>query len=163
MSNTKRIIIPSTVANLHAVNHFVEDICDHFNIFNSYFSNILTAVTEAVLNAIQHGNGNDPAKHVEIVFTQRNDGLSFTISDQGLGFDPGRLPDPTDPSNDGSIGRGLFLIKSLSDEMTYSNGGSTVELFFSIAGIDRDLAVARKEQVKDYLQSVKKTTGHTIR
>jgi serine/threonine-protein kinase RsbW len=160
---SKRIIIPSSVANLHAVNHFIEDICDHYNIFNSYFSNILTAVTEAVVNAIEHGNKNDSYKHVEILFSTRNDGLCFTVSDQGVGFDPESLPDPTNPENDGLLGRGLFVMKSLSDELIFSNGGSTVELFFSIAGIDQELAVSRKEQVKSYFRAVKKTTGHTIR
>jgi serine/threonine-protein kinase RsbW len=160
---SKRIIIPSSIANLHAVNHFIEEICDHYNIFNSYFSNILTAVTEAVVNAIEHGNRNDPYKHVEISFSTRNDGLCFTVSDQGVGFNPESLPDPTDPGNDGSVGRGLFVMKSLADELVYSNGGSTVELFFSISGIDQELAVSRKEQVKNYLKALRKTSRHTIR
>lgn len=159
MIKDKRISFGSSLANIHAVNRFIEDICDHYNIFNSYFGHILTAVTEAVQNAILHGNQNDPDKQVEVRFENRPDGLCFTIHDEGHGFDPGALPDPTDLSNDGQSGRGIFLMKALSDEIEYSDGGRTVELFFNITGIDQDLAADRAGQVQKYFQTVMKTTG----
>jgi serine/threonine-protein kinase RsbW len=159
MIKEKRISFGSSIANIHAVNQFVEDICDHYNIFNSYFGNILTAVTEAVQNAITHGNHKDASKKITILFTNRTDGLSFTITDEGNGFNPETLPDPTDLNNDGSKGRGLFLMKSLSDEMTFLDGGRTVELFFNITGIDQDLAFGRVEQLNKYFQTVKQFTG----
>lgn len=162
MIREKRIIISSSIANIHAVNQFVEDICDHYNIFDSYFGNIQTAVTEAVQNAIEHGCHQDPTKKIEIAFASRNDGLSFTVTDEGDGFDPESLPDPTDLNNDGVAGRGLFLMKSLSDDLVFSNGGRSVELFFNITGIDQELLVTRKEQMDKYFQAVKKVAGSTI-
>jgi serine/threonine-protein kinase RsbW len=158
MTRNKRIRFGSTLTNLHAVNQFIEDICDHYNIFNSYFGHILTAVNEAVQNAIMHGNHNDPDKYVEIQFEQRPDGLCFVIKDEGNGFNPNEYPDPTDITNDGKIGRGLFLMQSLSDELNISDGGSTIELFFNITGIDQDLAANRAAKVNSYFR-----TTHTVK
>lgn len=148
--------------NIHLVSRFVEDICDHYNIFNSYFGNILTAVTEAAQNAIEHGNNNNPEKKVEITFKSRSDGLFFTVTDEGDGFDIGNLPDPTDLENDGMAGRGLFLMKTLSDEISFDDNGKTITLFFNITGIDRELAVSRADQLEKYLKGVKKTEGSSI-
>jgi serine/threonine-protein kinase RsbW len=161
MIKDKRISFESSLGNLHIVTRFIEDICDHYNIFNSYFGHILTAVTEAVQNAILHGNQNNPEKKVELRFENRPDGLCFTISDQGQGFDPETLPDPTDLANDGQKGRGIFIMKTLSDEIAYADGGRTVELFFNITGIDQDLAAGRAEQIQKYFQTVMKTSGKT--
>ncbi len=153
MSRDKSIRLGSSLSNIHTVNQFVEDICDHHNIFNSYFGHILTAVTEAVQNAMMHGNQNDPEKIVTVTFEHTPEGLCFTISDQGNGFDPGSLPDPTDLNNDGLKGRGLFLMKTLADEVSFHNGGNTVELFFNITGIDQEHAAHRAQQVNKYLKT----------
>lgn len=162
MSKERRISFGSSKENIHAVNHFIEDICDHYNIFNNYFGNILTAVTEAVQNAMVHGNNNDLNKKIEIVFQSKADGLSFAISDEGNGFNVEALPDPTDLTNDGEMGRGLFLMKSLSDEMSFHDNGATVELFFNITGIDQELAASRVAQVNKYFQGVKAAKGTSI-
>ncbi len=162
MIREKRIRFESSMTNLYIVNQFVEDVCDHYNIFNSYFSNILTAVTEAVQNAIEHGNKNDSSRMVEISFSSGTEGLSFTITDEGNGFDPSTLPDPTDLSNDGSVGRGIFLMRSLSDDIQFLDNGRTIELTFNISGIDQELAVQRAGQLNRYFQSVKKTKGSSI-
>jgi serine/threonine-protein kinase RsbW len=163
MIREQGIMLGASLSNMHAVNHFIEDICDHYNIFNSYFGNILTAVTEAVQNAIVHGCKNNPSKKVELFFSSRADGLTFTITDEGNGFNPNEMPDPTDLSNDGLMGRGIFLMRSLSDGIEFSNGGRTVELTFNITGIDQDLAASRMTQMSTYFKSVKKTTGSQIR
>lgn len=162
MIKDKRISFGSSLTNIHAVNKFIEDICDHYNIFNSYFGHILTAVTEAVQNAILHGNRNDPEKQVVLQFESRQEGLCFIISDEGYGFNPDSLPDPTDISNDGMMGRGLFLMRALSDEINYKDGGRTVELLFIITGIDQDVAAARADQVNKYFESVKKIADKTV-
>ncbi|MFO7723326.1 MAG: ATP-binding protein [Bacteroidales bacterium] len=162
MIREKRISFGASMSNMHAVNHFIEDICDHYNIFDSYFGNILTAVTEAVQNAIVHGNRSNPSKRVELSFTSRADGLCFTVSDEGNGFNPNEMPDPTDLANDGLMGRGIFLMHSLADGIEFSDGGRTVELTFNITGIDQDLAASRMTQMNTYFKSVKKTTGTSI-
>ena len=94
ISDKLQLIFPSLPENIHQVEKFVEDICDEYNINNTYFGNILVALTEAVENAIVHGNKNNPAKNVEIIFVSKPEGLSFTIKDEGKGFDINQIPDP---------------------------------------------------------------------
>lgn len=162
MIKDKRISFGSSLTNIHAVNKFIEDICDHYNIFNSYFGHILTAVTEAVQNAILHGNQNDPEKNVVLQFENRSEGLCFIISDEGNGFNPDTLPDPTDINNDGLTGRGIFLMRALSDEISFKDHGSSVELLFIITGIDQDVAAARADQVNKYFEAVKKPSEKQV-
>jgi serine/threonine-protein kinase RsbW len=81
---------------------------------------ILLGISEAVTNAIRHGNKLDPNKHVSITFLAEPEGVTVTIGDEGEGFDPDALPDPTQgehilvPS-----GRGVFLLRSLAEEVTF--------------------------------------------
>jgi serine/threonine-protein kinase RsbW len=89
------------------------------------------AVTEAVNNAIQYGNRNDVTKQVLIIFNTSNGNLKVAVSDQGKGFDYDSLPDPTDPENLEKLeGRGIFLMKSLSDNLSFYQSGSKVEMSF---------------------------------
>ncbi|MDT8308842.1 MAG: ATP-binding protein [Bacteroidales bacterium] len=144
------IAFNANLANIHIVEKFIEEICDTYNIFNNFFGNILIAVSEAVENAIIHGNNNDPETTVTVSFQNKPAGLYFTVSDEGKGFDTNNLPDPTDTNNSGSEGRGLFLIKSLADEVSFDNNGSTVHLLFKIASINHELMIKRKKEISNY-------------
>jgi len=119
--------------SLSAVEKVVEEIKSKFNVNEDSYGNMLVAVTEAVSNAIYHGNRLDPKKKIVLSY-QHNDGnLSFTITDQGTGFDYYNLPDPTAPENlEKECGRGIFLMKHLSDQVIFSENGRVVELFFKI-------------------------------
>lgn len=80
------------------------------------------AVRESVINAISHGNGNDPGKRVHLEFATFEDGagpgVSVRVRDEGPGFDPGALPDCCAPENIlKSSGRGIFLIRSFMDKI----------------------------------------------
>ena len=80
------------------------------------------AVRECVINAISHGNGNDPDKRVHLEFETFEDGagpgVSVRVRDEGSGFDPGTLPDCCAPENIlKSSGRGIFLIRSFMDKI----------------------------------------------
>lgn len=80
-----------------------------------------TAVREAVANAIRHGNSMDPEKRVEIEFGIQDDEVVIQVSDEGQGFDPGQLPDPTTPDNLlRPSGRGIFFMKKFMDHIDYS-------------------------------------------
>lgn len=155
-----QLIIPSLPENIHKVEKFVEDICDEYNINNTYFGNILVALTEAVENAMLHGNGKNPAKHVLINFSSKPEGLSFVVKDEGDGFDINLIPDPTDLAIDANQikGRGIFLIKNLADEVLYTQNGSSVEIIFKIASINQELAVERMNLLKKY-SGVKETSS----
>jgi serine/threonine-protein kinase RsbW len=81
---------------------------------------IAMAVHEAAINAVLHGNGYDPARLIDVSLENTGTALVFTIADQGQGFDPDHLPDPRVPENLlRSTGRGIFLIRSLMDEVHF--------------------------------------------
>lgn len=130
-----KISIKSAPENLSVVEQYIEDVCNENKISPDIFGNILITTTEAVNNAIIHGNKNDQNKSVEITFKIDEDTnrIVFKITDEGNGFDYNNLPDPTSPENLQSIGgRGVFLIKQLSDFVIFSNNGSTLELEFKL-------------------------------
>ena len=152
ISDKIQLIFPSKPENIHQVEKFVEDICDEYNINNTYFGNILVALTEAVENAMVHGNKKNTAKNVEIIFVSKPEGLSFTVKDEGEGFDINQIPDPTDLSVDPEEikGRGIFLIKSLADEVNFLTKGKGVEILFKTSSINNEIAVDRINQLKSY-------------
>jgi serine/threonine-protein kinase RsbW len=160
ISEKLQLILPSLPESIHQVEKFVEDICDEFNINNTYFGNILVTLTEAVENAMKHGNGNDPSKKVQIIFTSKPEGLSFVVKDEGNGFDINQIPDPTDLNTDPeeSKGRGIFLIKSLADEVKFLDKGNTVEIIFKISSINSEMAIERIKQLKKF-SGTKETTS----
>lgn len=96
----KMLSIASLENNLFQIEEYVEEICDEYNINTNYYGNILLVLTEAVKNAIIHGNKNDINKFVNIYFESKPFGLSFIVSDEGDGFDYNSIKDPTDPQND---------------------------------------------------------------
>jgi serine/threonine-protein kinase RsbW len=86
------------------------------------------AVHESMINAIWHGNKNDSSKSVWLQFTIHRDRLEIHIRDQGVGFDPKRIPDPLDHENLLNVsGRGIFLIRAFMDEFKVEslNGAGT--------------------------------------
>ncbi|MCS6980112.1 MAG: ATP-binding protein [Flavobacteriales bacterium] len=95
------------------------------------YSKILIALTEAVNNAILHGNQNDARKKIYLNIRESGDYYEFTITDEGSGFDYRHLPNPTDPENITKInGRGVFIMKNLSDYLDFQDNGKTVILKF---------------------------------
>jgi serine/threonine-protein kinase RsbW len=100
------------------------------------FYRLLVASTEAVNNAIMHGNKSDARKKVfvTIVF-KKNESLTVIVQDQGAGFNPESIPNPIEDKNlFKTSGRGVFLMKELMDEVNYSfaKGGSKVELVINL-------------------------------
>jgi serine/threonine-protein kinase RsbW len=160
ISEKLQLILPSIPESIHQVEKFVEDICDEFNINNTYFGNILVTLTEAVENAIRHGNANNPAKKIQITFESKPEGLSFIVKDEGNGFDINQIPDPTDLNTDPeeSRGRGIFLIKSLADEVKFLEKGNMVEIIFKISSINNEMAVERIRQLRKF-SGTKETTS----
>ncbi|RUA29369.1 MAG: ATP-binding protein [Bacteroidetes bacterium] len=157
MKKSENIVLKSDQLYINEVEQFVEQICDEHNIYNSYYANILTSVIEAYTNAVEHGNKFDPNKFVRITFNQEQQGLSFQIQDQGDGFDINKIPDPTDLSNEGIEGRGIFMIKALSDQVDFEDNGRSIKLSFRISSINREVATKRADLFHHFInQSVKK-------
>jgi serine/threonine-protein kinase RsbW len=130
-----KISIASIPENLAVVEQYIEDVCVENSIAPDIFGNILVTTTEAVNNAILHGNQKDETKQVEVSYSLDEElkRISFKVSDQGNGFDYNNLPDPTSPDNILMIGgRGVFLMKQLADFVIFSDNGKTVELEFKL-------------------------------
>ena len=125
--------IASLPESVNIVERLIEDIRSRHKISEDCFGNMLVAVTEAVTNAIYHGNKSDPKKYIEVKYKVNEDQIQFFIADEGPGFDYYNLPDPTAPENlEKPSGRGIFLMKHLSDQIIFSQNGSLVELYFNI-------------------------------
>ncbi|MCP3931156.1 MAG: ATP-binding protein [Bacteroidetes bacterium] len=127
------LILTSRLGNVAEVESFVAKLKAKYRLSPDVYGNILISLTEAVTNAITHGNHNDESKKVQIRLSIRRETLAFKVSDEGRGFDYNNLPDPTSPDNITRVGgRGVFLIRQLSDEVRFHNNGSTVEMQFRI-------------------------------
>jgi len=121
----------SDIKNISIAESLVDTICRENSVHEDHYGNILIAVTEAVNNAIQHGNLEDTSKNVIVSVKQNSDELCFTVKDDGVGFAFDNLPDPTAPENiEKESGRGIFLMKSLADTVSFEDNGSKVTLSF---------------------------------
>jgi serine/threonine-protein kinase RsbW len=132
---SNQIIISSAPENLAVVEKYIEDVCMVNNIGPDVFGNILITTTEAVNNAILHGNKKDECKMVEVSYDLdlERKTITFKVKDEGKGFDYNNLPDPTAPENIHMTGgRGVFLIKQLADFVIFSDNGSVLELEFKL-------------------------------
>lgn len=134
LSENETISITSKAENIVKVEEMIDAVCSDFKINEDYYGNILVALTEAVNNAIYHGNQSNPQKHIEISFKASPDLVSFVIKDEGAGFGFSNLADPTDPENiEKPNGRGVFLMRNLADKVSFEENGSKVTLDFNIA------------------------------
>ena len=120
--------------SIDSIEPFVNKLVKKYQINSDMYGNILISLTEAVNNAIKHGNENDENKTVQIQIQKIDEHIiAFQISDEGCGFDYESVPDPTLPENILKMGgRGVFLMRQLCDNVLYHNNGSTVEIQFNI-------------------------------
>lgn len=134
LAENQKIRISSKSENIILVERMIEDVCDLFNISEDYYGNILVALTEAVNNAIYHGNAANPKKNIDIYFKSFPDHVSFIVKDEGKGFNYNNLPDPTNPENiEKPNGRGVFLMRNLADKVSFEDNGSKVVLDFKVS------------------------------
>lgn len=91
---------------------------------------IKLALEEALVNAIKHGNQMDPDKRVSVTYTVSVERFDIRIADEGLGFNPADVPDPTAPENlERPCGRGLLLIRNFMNEVAYHGKGNVVTMW----------------------------------
>ena len=91
--------------------------------------NLRVSLTEALSNAMLYGNGRDPEKRVRVEVIVGEKEIKACVTDEGTGFDPGDVSDPTTPDNlEKSGGRGLFLMRELMDEVHFNERGNQVTL-----------------------------------
>jgi serine/threonine-protein kinase RsbW len=95
--------------------------------------NFRVGLTEALSNAMLYGNAHDPSKSVLVEIAFQLESIQARVTDQGGGFDPSVVPDPTTPENlSRSCGRGLFLMRSLLDEVLFNDRGNQVTLVLKL-------------------------------
>jgi serine/threonine-protein kinase RsbW len=130
----KELTIESNPERIHEVEQFIEEIRDALGFKDDVFGNVMVAITEAVNNSIHHGNRGDNGKVVKIHCSTVNQyRIKISVADEGRGFDPNSLPDPTAPENlENPGGRGVFLMRHLSDEISFEDDGRKVEMLFNI-------------------------------
>ena len=126
--------LPSRIDSITLMENFIDELSVKYGFSDEIYANVLTCLSEAVINGIVHGNRQDPKKKVyinlEVIEDKR---LIFTISDEGEGFDFNNLPDPTAPENiENLTGRGVFIIKKLADQCIFNSKGNELELHFKI-------------------------------
>lgn len=89
--------------------------------------NLRTALAEALANAIAYGNRHDLSKYVRVEIACRHEGVRIVVADDGAGFDPSRVPDPTARENrERENGRGLFVLRHLVDRVEFNERGNSI-------------------------------------
>ncbi|MGH7539947.1 MAG: PP2C family protein-serine/threonine phosphatase [Gemmatimonadota bacterium] len=127
---TIRLVCPSRVSYQRPAVERIVDACRHLAALDEDAAfRLRVAVGEAVANAILYGNREDPSRVVKIAADANPESVVVRVADEGAGFDPGAIPDPTDPDVlERSRGRGLFLLRSLMDEVRHNEAGNEVTL-----------------------------------
>ena len=144
-------VIQSDIANLPMIEERLFHFCRDCNV-GRYYSAVSVATLQAVENAIRHGNQYDASKNVTVSYGTCRGGIFVEVTDEGLGFDYtrfGQLP------ADGQLsGEGIFVMKSLANSVTYSEGGRQVRLELVVEGIDPAEALERVTVLQQHFAPV---------
>ncbi|WP_243749187.1 ATP-binding protein [Mucilaginibacter agri] len=125
--------LPSKPESIVELENLIEDIADTYEVSDDTFANMMTCLNEVVMNAIVHGNKLDENKKVIVNAEIEGKRVIWTVTDEGAGFDYNNLPDPTAEANlENLTGRGVFIVKQLSDQCIFNANGNEVELHFKI-------------------------------
>ena len=128
------IVFSSKPENINLIEALVEELKTELKLSEETEANMLVSLSEAVNNAIFHGNRSDPLKNVRVCVEKLDREVVFSVEDQGLGFDLLNVKDPTAIENlDKPTGRGIFLMRNLSDKLEYFNEGRKVVITFLIS------------------------------
>ncbi|MFL5762788.1 MAG: ATP-binding protein [Bacteroidia bacterium] len=130
----QKLVLESNLENVGVVDELIARIRNEYDISEELCNDIWLALNEAVSNAIRHGNKFDPAKKVRISLESKYDRfICLSVKDEGSGFDPESVPDPTSSGRIGEPGgRGVFLISRIADKVEYSLNGTCLEMCFDL-------------------------------
>ena len=127
----KKLKIESKIENLRIVEKVIDEISAEIGFDQDNYGKILVSTMEAVNNAIIHGNKAIESKIVEIEISYKRKVLKISVSDEGPGFKPKEVPDPTKPENIENLnGRGVFLMSRLADKIEFNEPGNKVTMSF---------------------------------
>jgi serine/threonine-protein kinase RsbW len=129
---TTELKLPSRIEAVAEAAAAVAGVTSRLGIDENAAFGIDMAVREAVTNAVLHGNKQDETKFVEIIFMSSPAGLEIKVHDQGEGFNPEGVPDPTTDENLlKTSGRGIFFMRNFMDDVDWvirPEGGTTVRM-----------------------------------
>lgn len=121
--------LPSDLTLMNSVLEYLLDRVAKLGLIQIEQSNLFVALDEAFVNAVKHGNRNDPSKLLRVTAELSVHEAIFTVEDEGDGFDVREIPDPRDPANlFKSSGRGVLLIYNIMDEVEYSERGTRLKM-----------------------------------
>ena len=121
--------LPSDLGLMNGVLEYLQERVAKLGLIKPDRSNLFVALDEAFVNAVKHGNKSDPTKLVRITAELTPKEASFTVEDEGEGFDIREIPDPCDPANlFRTSGRGVLLIYNIMDEVEYNAQGNRVKM-----------------------------------
>jgi serine/threonine-protein kinase RsbW len=121
--------LPSDLSLMNGVLQYLIERVAKLGVIKTERSNLFIALDEAFVNAVKHGNKNDPTKMVRITAELSPKEALFTVEDEGEGFDVQQIPDPRDPSNlFKASGRGVLLIYNIMDQVEYNERGNRLTM-----------------------------------
>ncbi len=128
-----KLEINSDISNIAEVEKLIDRVCEDLKLSEDIYGNILIAVTEAVNNAIIHGNKQNVSKKVKVIVDKESKEVIFSVFYFFSGLDFENLPYSTAPENiEKPDGRGIFLMKNLADNVEFFENGSKVSITFVI-------------------------------
>ncbi len=123
------LTIPSDLGEARRVQELIEVALQASSYTEHDIFSIKLALEEALVNAIKHGNQMDPDKRVLVVFHVTRERFDIRITDEGVGFNPEDVPDPTAIENlERPCGRGLLLMRGFMTEVEYHGRGNVVSM-----------------------------------
>ncbi|MBN2091289.1 ATP-binding protein [candidate division KSB1 bacterium] len=128
---TKNIKIESSTSKIQQAVQKLERFLNSNGLYERIINEATIAVSEAIANAVIHGNQNDPDKYVSVDVKLNGKKLTVKVSDEGTGFSPTAIPNPLNGENRmKTSGRGVYLMKATMDEVNFnlSRKGLEVEL-----------------------------------
>ena len=131
MNKNYQLHLKSDFTEVEKVPDFVDRMSRETGLARNLKDRVLLALSEAVTNAIVHGNKEQTDKSVHVAVTVETSRVQMEVQDEGEGFDPSAIPDPTAEENllaEG--GRGLFLIETYADSIDYLDQGRLVRMVF---------------------------------
>ncbi|WP_440999610.1 ATP-binding protein [Fodinibius sp. SL11] len=134
-TDSKKLVLNSKFDEMKRLEPYIDELKQWAGFSDEDSSRIMLTLSEAVNNAIMHGNNENPEKKVVVLSTLDEEKRTLTISveDEGEGFAPTEIPDPLKEENllnEG--GRGVYLIEQYADDLTFSKGGSKATITFQL-------------------------------
>ena len=137
-----RLVLASRFENIEVAERALVDLCHRAGCAEDEEYWLVTALREAVANAVRHGNRRDPERLVRVAYLIDNSTVTIRVEDEGEGFDPTEIPDPTDPENLlRPSGRGIFYMRQFMNHVDFSPtaaGGTVVVMVKDLAANEND-------------------------